>query len=65
MVVKNFESRGNLVHTGASAHIEEIRGLSSVEFYDVHGRHSQSGPVHHTSDVPVQSDVVQTSLDCL
>ena len=65
MIIKNFESRGNLVHTSATPNIEEIGGLSSVEFYDVHSRHCQPSPVHHTSDIPVQSNVVQTSLDRL
>jgi len=65
MVVENLESSGNLVYTGSPSDIEEVSGFSSVEFYNVHGCHCQSGPVHHAPDVTVQSHVVQTGFSCL
>ena len=59
---QNLESFDDLLFARVPADVEEIRGRTSVELDDVHGRHGQTRSVHHASDVAVQSDVVQVEF---
>lgn len=65
MFVKNLKSSRNLFDVGSSSDIQEVGGFTSVQLDDVHGGHGQSSSVDHTSDVSVQSHVVQSSFHSL
>ena len=43
------ESVGRLIFAGIAANIEEIGGKPAVQLDDVHGRHCQTGSIHHTA----------------
>lgn len=58
----NLEGLRDLLDCGAATDIEEIGGLSSVEFDDVHGGHGESGSVDHAADISVEVDVVEVGL---
>src|SRR5699024_7605078 len=47
---------------GAATDVEKVGRLTARQFDHVHGRHGQTGPVDHASDVAVEGDVVQIVL---
>ena len=55
-----------MVDRCAAAHIQEIGRISACDLDDVHGRHRQSGAIHHASDISIQANVIDAvsgSLD--
>ena len=57
-VFKNDGKGGlDLFFVGPTADIQEICGLASVEFDDVHRGHGQTGTVDEAADVAVEFDV--------
>src|SRR5215204_6435121 len=45
-----------------AADVEEVRGLATGEFDDVHCRHREPGSVDHASDVAIKLDVIEIEL---
>src|SRR6516164_4243229 len=50
----------HLLLAGAPAYIEKICRLATGILNDVHRRHGKPGAIYQTSDIPLQSDIVQT-----
>ena len=42
--------------------VEEVGGLTTTMFDDVHGRHGKAGTIHQTGDVAIETNVVQIKL---
>jgi hypothetical protein len=58
----DLERLCDLLLRGATAHVEEVRGLRAVELDDVHRGHGKARAVDHAADLAVQRDVVQVML---
>src|ERR1700731_678199 len=64
----DLEGGRDLFLAGATADIEEVRGLHAIELDDVHGRHRKAGAVDHAADGALERDVIEIvfgSLDFL
>jgi len=42
--------------------VEEVRGRAAIELDEVHGRHRETGAVHHAADRAIELDVIETVL---
>jgi hypothetical protein len=65
VAVKDLEGSLDLFNTCTATNVEEIGWVTSVQFNDVHGGHSQTCSVDHAANVSVQSNVVQASSNSL
>lgn len=54
-----------MLDIGSSSDIQEVGRLSTLNLDNVHSGHGQTGSIDHASDVAIQSNIVQTSLDGL
>merc|ERR1719186_79885 len=52
----------NLVLLDTPSNIQEVGWLSSIQFDDVHGSHSQACSINQAANVSVQLDIVQVVL---
>ena len=59
MLTQDFESSFDLGGSGATADVEEIRWLSTLELNDVHSGHGETGSVDHTTDVTIEGNIIQ------
>ena len=59
---QNLERFGHLLFGRAAADIEKVGRAAAVKLDDVHRRHGQTGAVHQTGDVSVETDIIETVL---
>ena len=62
MLAQDFEGSFDLCGRGATADVEEIRWLSTLELNDVHSGHGKAGSIDHATNVAIEGDVIQA--DC-
>src|SRR5262249_33829841 len=47
---------------GRTPDVQEVGGFATAQLDHIHGRHGQTGPVDHTTYVPIQLDKIQIVL---
>src|SRR6201985_2248813 len=55
----DLEGGRDLFLAGAAADVEDVRRANAVELDDVHGRHRETGAVHHAADIAVQRHIIE------
>lgn len=65
VLAQNLKGGLDLMGVGATTDVEEVGSFASMQRDDVHSCHCKTCTIDHATDVSVESNVVETSLNCL